>query len=184
MNFKLNETQLSGVFLIQRTRFNDERGYFTEFFREDFFKRQFKEINFVQENLSFSRKGVIRGLHFQKLPFSQGKLVSVIHGKILDVAVNLKNSSKDFGKYVMAELSEDNCNSLYIPGYCAHGFVALEDSYVLYKTTEYYHKESERGIRYDDPDIGVKWNIDKPVISEKDLKLTTFKELIQEGDYF
>jgi len=173
MNFKLNETQLSGVFLIQRTRFNDERGYFTEFFREDFFKRQFKEINFV-----------LRGLHFQKLPFSQGKLVSVIHGKILDVAVNLKNSSKDFGKYVMAELSEDNCNSLYIPDYCAHGFVALEDSYVLYKTTEYYHKESERGIRYDDPDIGVKWNIDKPVISEKDLKLTTFKELIQEGDYF
>ena len=91
MNFKLNETQLSGVFLIQRTRFNDERGYFTEFFREDYFKSQFTEINFVQENLSFSRKGVIRGLHFQKLPFSQGKLVSVIHGKILDVAVNLKS---------------------------------------------------------------------------------------------
>ena len=115
---------------------------------------------------------------------SNFKSFSVIHGKILDVAVNLKKSSKDFGKYVMAELSEDNCYSLYIPDYFAHGFVALEDSYVLYRTTGYYHKESEMGIRYDDPDIGVKWNIDNPVISEKDLKLLTFKELIQEGDYF
>jgi dTDP-4-dehydrorhamnose 3,5-epimerase len=184
MNFKITETELSGVYLIEKVKFNDERGYFMEFYRDDSFRNIFRDIKFVQENLSFSKKGVIRGLHFQRRPFSQGKLISVIHGKIMDVAVNVIKDSKDFGKYVMRELSEENCRSFYIPDYFAHGFVALEDSYVLYKTTQYYNKESESGIRFDDPDIDVKWNMDNPVVSGKDLQLPLFKELIKKGDYF
>ena len=127
MNFKITETELAGVYLIEKTKFNDERGYFMEFFREDLFKGKFKNLKFVQDNLSFSRKGVIRGLHFQKNPFAQGKLVSVLHGRIMDVAVNLRKNSKDFGKYIITELSEENCSSLYIPDYFAHGFVAVEE---------------------------------------------------------
>ena len=184
MNFKITETELAGVYLIEKTKFNDERGYFMEFFREDSFNGKFKDLKFVQDNLSFSRKGVIRGLHFQKNPFAQGKLVSVLHGRIMDVAVNLKKNSKDFGKYIIKELSEENCSSLYIPDYFAHGFVAMEESYVLYKTTEYYNRESERGIRFNDPDINIKWNVVDPVVSEKDLKLPALKELIERGDYF
>lgn len=184
MNFKITETELAGVYLIEKTKFNDERGYFMEFFREDSFNGKFKDLKFVQDNLSFSRKGVIRGLHFQKNPFSQGKLVSVPHGRIMDVAVNLKKNSKDFGKYIIKELSEENCCSLYISDYFAHGFVAMEDSYVLYKTTEYYNRESERGIRFNDPDINIKWNVVDPVVSEKDLKLPALEELIERGDYF
>ena len=184
MNFKITETELAGVYLIEKTKFNDERGYFMEFFREDLFKGKFKNLKFVQDNLSFSRKGVIRGLHFQKNPFAQGKLVSVLHGRIMDVAVNLRKNSKDFGKYIITELSEENCSSLYIPDYFAHGFVAMEESYVLYKTTEYYNRESERGIRFNDPDINIKWNVVDPVVSEKDLKLPALKDLIERGDYF
>ena len=184
MNFKITETELAGVYLIEKTKFNDERGYFMEFFREDSFNGKFKDLKFVQDNLSFSRKGVIRGLHFQKNPFAQGKLVSVLHGRIMDVAVNLRKNSKDFGKYIITELSEENCSSLYIPDYFAHGFVAMEDSYVLYKTTEYYNRESERGIRFNDPDINIKWNVVDPVVSEKDLKLPALKEIIERGDYF
>ncbi len=184
MNFKITETELSGVYLIEKVKFNDERGYFMEFYRDDSLSNQFSNIKFVQENLSFSKRGVIRGLHFQRKPFSQGKLISVIHGKILDVAVNLMKDSKDFGKYVMRELSEENCRSFYIPDYFAHGFVAVEDSYVLYKTTQYYNKESESGIRFDDPDIDVNWNTVDPVVSEKDSKLHLFKDLIEKGDHF
>lgn len=184
MNFNITPTDLEGVLLIERIKFNDDRGYFMEFFRDDFFKKEFKGKEFVQDNLSFSKKGVIRGLHFQKEPYSQDKLVSVIRGKIMDVAVNMKKNSKQFGKYVMVELSEENSNSLFIPNTFAHGFVALDDSYVLYKTTNFYNKDSECGVRFDDPDIGVKWKVSDPVVSMKDRELLSLKEIVERGDTF
>ncbi|MCL5888455.1 MAG: dTDP-4-dehydrorhamnose 3,5-epimerase [Candidatus Thermoplasmatota archaeon] len=184
MNFNVTSTDLEHVLLIERKKFNDDRGYFVEFFRNDFFQKEFKGKEFVQDNLSFSRKGVIRGLHFQKEPFSQGKLVSVIKGRIMDVAVNMERNSNQFGKYVMVELSEENSNSLFIPSTFAHGFVALDDSYVLYKTTNFYNKDSECGVRFDDPDIDVKWSVSDPIVSMKDRELLSLKEIVEKGDTF
>ena len=184
MNFEISETELNGVFLVERKKFNDERGYFMEYFREDFFKDRFEGKQFMQDNLSYSKKGVIRGLHFQKKPYSQGKLVSVVRGKIMDVAVNLARNSKQFGKHITVELSESNCSSLYIPENFAHGFIALEDSYVIYKTTNFYNRESERGIRFDDKDIRINWGVSNPVVSPKDLELPSLREVIERGDFF
>ena len=184
MNFNISSTNLDGVYLIGTTKFEDNRGYFIEIFREEFFKLEFKGKEFVQDNLSFSRKGVIRGLHYQKEPFSQDKLVSVIKGRIMDVAVNMEKNSIQFGKYVVAELSDENSNSLFIPGTFAHGFVALEDSFVLYKTTNFYNKDSECGVRFDDPDLNINWNVSDPVISLKDKELLSLREIIERGDTF
>ncbi|MHB1440827.1 MAG: dTDP-4-dehydrorhamnose 3,5-epimerase [Cuniculiplasma sp.] len=182
MNFTWERCELDGAFIVTRKKFQDDRGYFLEMFREDLFMKEMENVKFVQDNLSFSKKGVIRGLHFQKKPFQQGKLVSVVKGKILDVAINIEKNSGEFGKYIMVELSEENCRSLYIPDNCAHGFMALEDSYVLYRTTNYYNGDSESGIRYDDPTLNIPWDIGKPIVSEKDRKLPFLREMKEAGE--
>jgi dTDP-4-dehydrorhamnose 3,5-epimerase len=184
MNFQWIDTPLEGVKIIQRKAFSDNRGFFSELYRDDFFKDNVKNINFLQDNFSFSKKGVLRGLHFQKKPFQQSKLVSVLKGSIIDVAVNLKLDSKEFGRYVMVELSDQNFKSLYIPDYFAHGFYAQEDSYVVYKTSEFYHKESESGIIWNDKTLEIDWPNLEPLVSQKDLEFKDFKHGISEGDFF
>ena len=139
-----------------------------------------KEIDFVQDNHSISNKGVIRGLHYQKEPYSQIKLVRVIQGEVIDVVVDIRKNSKSFGEYFKIRLSGDNKKMLFVPGGLAHGFLALKDNTVfLYKCDQYYNKEAEGGIIYDDPDLGINWEFpkDQLILSEKDKELPLFKNL-------
>lgn len=167
------------LLLIHQKVFQDERGFFLEKYKQS----DFEEIGlplFKQDNFSFSRKGVIRGLHYQLPPHEQGKLVSVVFGKIWDVAVDIRKDSPTFGQWVGVELSDENNLSFYIPTGFAHGFVALsEEVRLLYKCTAEYSLEHERGIRFDDPDLSVDWKIaGEPIVSAKDRSLPTFKEIL------
>jgi dTDP-4-dehydrorhamnose 3,5-epimerase len=157
MNFK--ELELKGVLLLELKKNVDERGYFIEIIRQEFL-----DVHFVQLNHSFSKKNVIRGLHFQKPPKEQSKLIKVISGKILDVVVNLKNL-----KYLMIELDENK--ALFIPKGYAHGFLALEDTHLIYLVDEYYDPNYESGIIYNDKTLNIPWPIKNPILSEKDKKL-------------
>ena len=168
------------VILIEPTSYPDARGYFLELFRSSFFIEEGINLRFYQDNLSFSSRGVVRGLHFQKHPYEQGKLVSAITGSIFDVAVDLRLNSDTFGKYVSVNLSEENHRSLWIPPGFAHGFIALEDSHVMYKVTNEYNKEYDSGIFWKDPDIGINWPEIQPIVSEKDKKLMAFKQYKKE----
>jgi len=155
------KTAIPDVILIEPRVFEDERGYFMETFRQDLFEKEVGKINFIQENESKSKKGVLRGLHYQLPPFAQSKLVRVIKGKVLDVAVDIRKSSKTFGRYV------------------AHGFLVLEDDTVFsYKVDNYYAPEYERSIKFDDPLIGIKWKFNKNelILSIKDLNALGFHE--------
>ena len=157
--------------------FADERGFFLESYKESEFKTNGIDVEFKQDNHSKSAKNVLRGLHYQLEPHGQGKLVRVVTGKIFDVAVDIREGSPTFGKWVSAELSGDNRQMLWIPSGFAHGFLTLEDNTnVLYKATNEYNKESEGGIIWNDPDIAIKWPVNEPVLSEKDLKNTHLKE--------
>ncbi len=173
MEFK--ETPISGLIEIYPRIFEDERGFFFESFQEKALKEHGISANFVQDNQSFSAKGVLRGLHFQKAPYAQGKLVRVISGKVLDVAVDLRKDSPTFGHHYDVILDGEKNNMLYIPEGFAHGFVALEASVFFYKCTNYYHKASEGGIIWDDETLGIDWGYDAPLVSEKDRELQTFK---------
>lgn len=171
--FKFIEGPLKGLIIIEPTVYKDERGFFMETYN----LREFKEFNlnvtFVQDNHSKSKKGVLRGLHFQKT-HPQGKLIRVVKGKIFDVAVDIRKDSPTFGKWYGIELSEENKLMFYIPEGFAHGFLVLSDeAEVLYKTTDYYYPEDEGGIIWNDPDIGIKWpleGIEEIILSEKDKK--------------
>lgn len=168
---KFTETELPGVFVIEPKVFKDERGYFFESFNEKEFEENIGKINFVQDNESKSSFGVLRGLHYQLPPFTQSKLVRVIKGKILDVAVNIKKNSPTFGKYVMVELSENNKKQLFIPKGFAHGFIVLSDYVIFnYKVDNYYSKEHDRGVKFNDSEIGIEWPIRQKeiLLSEKD----------------
>ncbi len=171
--FKFIEGPLKGLIIIEATVYKDERGFFMESYNLRDFKEAGLDITFVQDNHSKSKKGVLRGLHFQK-NFPQGKLIRVIRGKIFDVAVDIRKDSPTFGKWYGIELSEENKLMFYIPEGFAHGFLVLsEEAEVLYKTTEYYHPEDEGGIIWNDPDIGIKWpleGISEIILSEKDKK--------------
>ena len=161
------------VKLIEPDVFGDNRGFFMETYRADQFKEAGIPTNFVQDNMSSSRKGVLRGLHFQKDPYSQGKLVRVVRGEVFDVAVDLRKGSPYYGKWVGDFLSEENKRSLYVPNGFAHGFCVVSDEAVFhYKCTEFYHPEAEGGLRYDDPTVNVEWpKIDMPFLtSPKDEK--------------
>jgi dTDP-4-dehydrorhamnose 3,5-epimerase len=170
------DTKLEGVKRLQTPCFHDERGYFMETFSQ-----KNLNISFCQDNLSFSKQaGTLRGLHFQTNPHAQGKLVSVPKGSILDVAVDLRRSSKTFGDYVTCILSADNKEQLFIPIGFAHGFITLEpDTLVAYKVTSFYSKEHDRGILWSDPDLNIPWPsfTHPPILSAKDLTLPRFRDL-------
>jgi dTDP-4-dehydrorhamnose 3,5-epimerase len=177
---KFIRTEIPEVIIVEPKVFADERGYFMETFRKDKFEEFVGfEVPFCQDNESKSAKGVLRGLHYQLPPYAQSKLVRVIKGKVLDVAVDIRKGSPTFGKYVAVELSEENKRQLFIPRGFAHGFVVLEDETIFaYKVDSYYAPEYDRGIRFDDPDIGIEWPLPKEelILSQKDLSLPNLKE--------
>ncbi|MCC9137172.1 dTDP-4-dehydrorhamnose 3,5-epimerase [Pontibacter silvestris] len=157
--------------------FKDDRGFFLETFSLKWFESLGIQPNFVQDNQSVSSKGVLRGLHFQKQPYAQGKLVRVSSGRALDVAVDLRKESPTYGQHATCLLDAEKLNMFYIPEGFAHGFVALEDNTTfLYKCTNYYHKDSEGGILWSDPDLGIDWGIDEPLVSPKDAILPQLKD--------
>lgn len=182
MFFRFLRMDIPDVILIEPASYNDARGYFLEMFKYSTFGENGIDSRFHQDNLSFSKKGTLRGLHFQKHPYEQGKLVSTIMGSIFDVAVDLRKDSNTFGRYVSANLSEENHRLLWIPPGFAHGFMALENSHVMYKVTSEYNAENDSGILWNDPDIGIKWPDIPPIISDKDRNLMTFSEYRKESE--
>lgn len=168
MPFTFTRTEIPDVVFVQARAFGDDRGFFKETFKKSEFQGFGIPTDFVQDNVSKSQENVLRGLHFQKAPYAQGKLVSVMQGKILDVAVDLRKDSDFYGKYVARELSETNHCLLWVPPGFAHGFLAMEESIVHYKVTSEYNKESEWGIIWNDPLIGVNWGTNDPLLSDKD----------------
>ena len=178
MEFK--KTQVEGVYIIEPRVFNDARGYFLEAWKKEELEQHIGPVEFIQDNESKSSYGVLRGLHYQKGDFSQAKLVRVIKGRVLDVAVDIRPSSPTFGQHVMTELSEENKRQFFIPRGFAHGFLVLsEEAIFTYKVDNVYAPQAEAGIRWDDPDLGIEWPIDpKEVLtSEKDLKQPRFKDI-------
>lgn len=177
--FNFIETGIEGMFVVEPTVFEDNRGYFMETFQENDFKDAGYDLKFVQDNQSKSTKGVLRGLHLQ-LKYPQGKLVRVIKGKVFDVGVDLRADSPTYGKWYGEILSEENKKQLYIPPKFAHGFLVLSDeAEFLYKCTEFYHGEDESGIMWNDEDIAVDWpldGIDEIILSDKDKEWKTLKE--------
>lgn len=177
---KVEQTPIEGLLVITPNSFEDDRGYFFESYSEASFAKNGINLKFIQDNQSFSKYGVIRGLHLQAAPYAQAKLVRVLQGEILDVAVDIRKDSKTFGQHFSILLSSENKKQLLIPKGFAHGFSVLsETATVSYKVDEVYNKESESGIRYDDPFLAIDWKIDasKIIISEKDVILGTINEL-------
>lgn len=174
----LQETKLEGVYIIEPKVFGDNRGWFMETYSKDKFKELGINIDFIQDNHSFSsEKGILRGLHFQTSPKAQSKLIRCTRGTILDVVVDLRKGSSTYKQWVIEELSETNKKQVFIPKGCAHGFLTLTDDVdVQYKVDEYYSPECDRSIRFDDPEIGVQWGIENPILSEKDEKAPLLKD--------
>ncbi len=178
---KFNKTKLDGVWVIEPNIFQDHRGQFLETFREEQFREKNLPSEFVQDNISTSARNTVRGLHYQKQPHAQVKLVMAVTGTILDVAVDLRKNSKTFGHYFSATLSAENRNMMLVPDGFAHGFSVLSDhATVLYKCSSYYNKPTERGIFWNDPELNIDWKVDEPVISEKDEHLPVLSNLPKE----
>lgn len=177
MNFMIEDTSLAEVKIIRGKRFADERGYFSESFKES----DFLELGlprFVQDNISESKIGVIRGMHWQVPPFAQGKLVTVLHGSILDVAVDVRQGSSTFGEHVAVELNSSESIYLWVPEGFAHGFQALsENTKVLYKVTNYWDKNSECSLLYSDEDVKINWPLNNPVLSSKDISAPKLSDI-------
>ena len=178
MKFIFKKTPLQGLVVVQPEVGSDGRGTFSERYKmSEFRKAGIKDV-FVQENLSVSRKGVLRGLHYQRAPHAQAKLVRCGHGRIFDVAADLRPGSKTFGRSFGLELSRENCLQLYIPAGFAHGFYALtDDAEVIYKCSKEYAPSHDAGVRWDDPDLAVKWPGRRHLLSPKDLALPLLKDL-------
>ena len=173
------KTSIEGLLVIKPDVFKDERGYFYESYNQARFAKEGLDMTFVQDNESKSSKGVLRGLHFQKPPYAQGKLVRVVKGSVMDVAVDLRKDSPTYGKWESCILSEENKKMFWIPEGFAHGFLTLEDDTIFtYKCTNIYNKESEGSLRWDDADILIEWNIDNPTLSEKDKVSPLFKDFV------
>jgi dTDP-4-dehydrorhamnose 3,5-epimerase len=173
------KTEIEGVYVIEPKVFKDARGYFMEAWKQSEFEANIGKINFIQDNESKSSFGVLRGLHYQKGEYSQSKLVRVIKGRVLDVAVDIRKSSPTFGKHVMVELSEDNKRQFFIPRGFAHGFLVLSDEAIFtYKVDNPYAPQAEAGIRWNDPALAIEWPIDPAQVltSEKDLKQPLMKD--------
>ncbi|MES2763627.1 MAG: dTDP-4-dehydrorhamnose 3,5-epimerase [Bacteroidota bacterium] len=171
------ETKIKDLLIIKPRVFADARGYFFESYNADVFKQHGIDVNFMQDNQSLSNAGVLRGLHFQAPPFAQGKLVRVITGAVLDIAVDIRKHSPTYGQHVAIELTEENKTMFYIPPGFAHGFLTLKDNTIFsYKCTNVYNKASEGTVLWNDADLKINWNVVDPVLSEKDLIGTTFKD--------
>ncbi len=173
------ETDIKGVWVIEPKVFNDARGYFFEAWKKEEFEDHIGTVNFIQDNESKSSRGVLRGLHYQKGELSQAKLVRVISGTVIDVAVDIRRSSPTFGRYVAVELSAENKRQLFIPRGMAHGFLVLSDEAIFtYKVDNVYAPQAEASIRFDDPTIGIEWPIDSSemLLSAKDQNAKSFQE--------
>lgn len=176
MPFSFKALEIPDVILIEPKVFHDERGFFMEVYKATEFEINGIRYSFVQDNHSYSKKGVLRGLHYQLNPKAQGKIIRCIRGKILDVAVDIRKGSPWYGKWVAVELSEANKLMLWIPPGFAHGFVALEDSEIIYKCTEQYDPALDRGIIWNDPAVSINWTVTDPILSAKDASLPLLKD--------
>jgi len=173
------KTNIPDLHIVKPTVFEDHRGYFFESYNKQVFLKNGIDQNFVQDNESKSQKNVLRGLHFQKPPFAQGKLVRVIRGSVLDVAVDIRKNSPTYGHWASIELTQDNKWMYWVPPGFAHGFVTLEDNTTFfYKCTNVYNKESEGSILWNDPDLNIDWKISDPILSDKDKIAPLFKDFI------
>ncbi len=175
---EIKQTSLPGVLEIFPRVFPDSRGYFFESFRQDWLDKLGVHESWVQDNQSFSQKGTVRGLHFQRGAHAQAKLVRVIAGKVLDVAVDLRKGSPTFGQVYSTLLDTEKNNLLYIPAGFGHGFSVLEDAVFVYKCSNYYHKDSEGGVLWSDPTLGIDWQVAEPIVSDKDQILPTLAEFV------
>ncbi len=176
----IETTPIQDLVILHPTIFEDSRGYFFEAYSQTKFRENGIEYQFIQDNQSFSKRGVIRGLHCQINPFAQAKLIRVLEGEILDVAVDLRKNSVTYGQHFSVVLSAENKKQLMVPHGFAHGFSVLsETASVLYKVDQMYHKESERGIRYDDPTLAIDWRVhpEEVIVSDKDIILPSFKDI-------
>jgi dTDP-4-dehydrorhamnose 3,5-epimerase len=181
---EIQETWIKDVLIITPKVFTDDRGYFLESFRKRVFTERGMDYDFVQDNISKSKKNTIRGLHYQAGKYAQGKLCQVLYGKVLDVAVDIRFGSPTFGKHAATVLSEENHELIWIPPGFAHGFSVLSDTAIFhYKCTNYYSKEDERAILFDDSSLGIDWNVRTPLVSAKDLEATLFKDIEKDFTY-
>ncbi|MCQ2286560.1 MAG: dTDP-4-dehydrorhamnose 3,5-epimerase [Bacteroidales bacterium] len=177
-------TPIEGLKIIKPTVYKDDRGYFFESYNAKRFKEHGIMDDFVQDNQSCSSKGVIRGLHFQRPPFAQAKLVRAVRGSVMDVAVDIRRGSPTYGKWFSVILTDENQWQFYLPVGFAHGFVALEENTIFaYKCGAYYNKPSEGSILFDDPDVGVNWNVESPLVSEKDKVGIAFRDFVSPFEY-
>ena len=184
MTFNFKKLNISDVIRIEPESFNDNRGYFFENYNEQNFNENGIHTKFIQDNFSYSKKNVLRGLHFQKNPKAQAKLVSVLKGEIFDVAVDLRKNSSTYMKWVSEILSEKKHNSLYIPEGFAHGFYVLSDSaHVMYKVSSHYSSELDSGIVWNDQKLNISWPTSKPILSIKDQNLLSSKDQDYEFDF-
>ena len=178
---EITKTSIEGLLIIKPKVFEDDRGYFMESYKDSFIKESFPDIHFVQDNVSKSSYGVLRGLHFQKPPFEQTKLVRVIQGEVLDVAVDLRKDSETYGKWESIILSGENKKQFLVPKGFAHGFIVISDTAIFsYKVDNIYAPDYDSGIIYNDQDLNIDWRLSKDdiIISEKDKSLSNFKSLI------
>ncbi len=176
---QVKETGFDGLVELIPTVYHDDRGWFFEFYKEPTLKLFGIDHKFPQENLSFSKKGVIRGLHFQLPPYAQIKLATVLSGCVIDIVVDLRKGSKTFGQVYECQLDSRRKNMLLVPEGFAHGFAALEDSIFFYKCGNVFNKQSESGILWNDPGLNIQWPIKEPIVSDKDKLLPTFEELLR-----
>ena len=178
---EIKETGIEGLLEIFPSIYHDTRGWFFEFYNEDTFQQHNLKYRFVQQNHSYSLKGVIRGLHFQRHPYGQAKLVSVIKGKVLDVVVDIRSGSKTFGQVYYCVLDSEKRNMLMVPEGFAHGFSAMEDTLFAYQCTGTYNPKAEGGILWNDPDLRIDWQNENPIVSAKDSSLPTLAELMRKS---
>lgn len=176
----VHKAELDGVVVIEPDVFNDQRGYFFETYNQNRYQEIGIKSNFVQDNLSFSKKGTLRGLHYQH-PHDQAKLVQVIQGEVFDVVVDIRRESPTFGKWIGQYLSDENKKQIFVPEGFAHGFCVLSDTALFhYKCSDFYAPGCEGGILWSDPDVAVDWPLDSPIVSEKDAKLPCLKDIVED----
>tara|TARA_B100000287_G_scaffold236651_1_gene222774 strand:+ start:673 stop:1215 length:543 start_codon:yes stop_codon:yes gene_type:complete len=175
---KISKTAIEGLLILEPNVWEDSRGYFFESWTKSIFENQGIDLDFVQDNQSFSHKDVLRGLHFQKPPFDQGKLVRVIQGSVLDIAVDIRKESNTYGKHYSIELNSFNKTIFWIPPGFAHGFISLEDNTIFsYKCTAVYDKSSESSLLWNDKDLAIDWKCENPIVSEKDKQAASLSSL-------